>query len=136
MDSFLERAKIELSGNDLPCHLHVPDPQPGDSFLTILLKPAWWQKVGLKPIPVVEYDKRELDHLAVWDRETSLKGLPCADDGDARSVDVYTSGDSLYDGGDIDPGTLLCFQAAGHLRPRLSSAAAILANTTLECQED
>ena len=137
IQSFLERAKLELLRSELPCNLHIPDPQPGGGFITVCLSPVWWSLVGLYPVLVAEQDKRAKDALAVWSPGDAITGLlPCASESAAARVDVYTSGDSLFEGGSLKPGSLVFFQRAGLPRPALAAASSVLGDVQLACQED
>ena len=107
------------------CDLLVPSRQPCSSWLTVLLVPSWWEDQGV-----------ERDFVSVCRaRATVASLLPNVEPGRTHAVDVYCDDDE--EAGDVGwtSGSLLYLTPTGSARPHLPSAAQILRDSTVDCDD-
>ena len=130
------RARILLGPTELEHDVLIPDPQPAEAFLTVVVAPRWWSARGLKAVLLATRNLNGEDFVAVYSHGVTVPHLlPAAHDPSQRRVDVYHSGSGLDDGEEVEAGTIFCVQPVGDDHPVLPSPRDIIFNQGLDFRE-
>ena len=65
VSSFIRRAEIILKPHTQPWDLYVPNPQPHEGRISVLLSPSWWESTGVHAVLVASEPDAGLEFATV-----------------------------------------------------------------------
>ena len=134
--SFLARAEVLLNSEGGFYRVVLPDPQPEDHCICVMLVPGWWAENGTHSFIVAGSDPLDILHMNVAEPDTTFaEVLPPARRDDLARIDLYTS-EPNHQGVIPDPdnwiqpchATVLYIRPEGAPPPRLRTVQQILSD--------